>query len=147
MLKHWDTHAEYQHFISEAVTLLNQSQLKRLNSMSDSWNKLTSMNLDPVGDFLAPFYSDTGRPAINQPQILRSLVLMLDRKFTSLTNWVAELQSDDLLAMLIGCSPGHLPPLGSYFDFIDRLWLQNPEYEKLGRGDLFPASKNKKPSS
>ena len=147
MLKHWDTHAEYQHFISEAVTLLNQSQLKRLNSMSDSWNKLTSMNLDPVGDFLAPFYSDTGRPAINQPQILRSLVLMLDRKFTSLTNWVAELQSDDLLAMLIGCSPGHLPPLGSYFDFINRLWLQNPEYEKLGRGDLFPAVKNRKPSS
>ena len=121
MLKHWDTHAEYQHFISEAVTSLNPSQLKRLYSMSDSWNKLTSMNLDPVGDFLAPFYSDTGRPAINQPQILRSLVLMLDRKFTSLTNWVAELQSDDLLAMLIGCSPGHLPPLGSYFDFIDRL--------------------------
>ena len=147
MLKHWDTHAEYQHFISEAVTLLNPSQLKRLNSMSDSWNKLTSMNLDPVGDFLAPFYSDTGRPAINQPQILRSFVLMLDRKFTSLTNWVAELQSDDLLAMLIGCSPGHLPPLGSYFDFINRLWLQNPEYEKLGRGDLFPAVKNRKPSS
>ena len=147
MLKHWDTHAEYQHFISEAVTSLNPSQLKRLYSMSDSWNKLTSMNLDPVGDFLAPFYSDTGRPAINQPQILRSLVLMLDRKFTSLTNWVAELQSDDLLAMLIGCSPGHLPPLGSYFDFIDRLWLRNPEYEKLGRVDLFPASKNKKPSS
>ena len=147
MLKHWDTHAEYQHFISEAVTLLNPSQLKRLHSMSDSWNKLTSMNLDPVGDFLAPFYSDTGRPAIHQPQILRSLVLMLDRKFTSLTNWVAELQSDDLLAMLIGCSPGHLPPLGSYFDFIDRLCLQNPEYEKLGRGDLFPADKNKKPSS
>ena len=55
MLKHWDTHAEYQHFISEAVTLLNPSQLKRLNSMSDSWNKLTSMNLDPVGDFLALF--------------------------------------------------------------------------------------------
>ena len=43
MLKHWDTHAEYQHFISEAVTLLNQSQLKRLNSMSDSWNKLPNM--------------------------------------------------------------------------------------------------------
>ena len=147
MLKHWDTHAEYQHFISEAVTLISPSQRKRLNSMSDSWNKLTSMNLDPVGDFLAPFYSDTGRPAFNQRQILRSLVLMLDRKFTSLTNWVAELQSNDLLAMLIGCSPGHLPPLGSYFDFIDRLWRRNLEYEKLGRWDLFPADKNKKPSS
>lgn len=147
MLKHWDSHAEYQHFISEAVALLNPSQLKKLYSMSDSWNKLTSMNLDPVGEFLSTFYSDTGRPAINQPQILRSFILMLDRKFTSLTNWVAELRSDDLLAMLIGCSPDHLPPLGSYFDFINRLWLCNPEFEKLGRKVLFPPDKNKKPSS
>ena len=132
MLKHWEIHAEYQHFISETVALLNPSQLKRLYAMSDSWEKLTSMNLDPVGEFLAPFYSDTGRPAINQPQILRSFILMLDCTFTILTNWVTALQSDDLLALLIGCSPDHLPPLGSYFDFIDRLWLRNPEFEKLG---------------
>ena len=138
MLKHWDSHAEYQHFISEAVALLNPSQLKKLYSMSDSWNKLTSMNLDPVGEFLFTFYSDTGRPAINQPQILRSFILMLDRKFTILTNWVAELRSDHLLAMLIGCSPDQLPPLGSYFDFINRLWLCNPGFEKLGRKVLFP---------
>ncbi len=147
MLKHWDTHAEYLHFVSESVTLLNQSQLKKLSSLSDSWNKLTSMNLDPVGEFLDPFYSHTGRPAINQPQILRSFVLMLDHKVTSLSNWVSLLQSDDLLALLIGCSPEHLPPLGFYFDFINRLWLRNPEFEKTGRKVLFPAGKNKKPSS
>ena len=147
MLKHWQTHAEYQQFISEAVASLNTSQLKKLHSISDSWHKLTSMNLDPVGDFLAPFYSNTGRPAINQTQILRSFVLMLDRKFTSLTKWTAELSGDDLLAILIGCSPDSLPPLGSYFDFMNRLWLHNPDFEKSGRGDLFPAGKNKKPSS
>lgn len=59
MLKHWQTHAEYQQFISEAVASLNTSQLKKLHSISDSWHKLTSMNLDPVGDFLAPFYCDS----------------------------------------------------------------------------------------
>lgn len=121
MLKHWQTHDEYLQFLSEAVASLNPSQLKKLYSMSDSWRKLTSMNLDPVGDFLAPFYSATGRPALNQPQILRSFVLMLDRKFTSLTRWTQELIGDDLLAMIIGCSPDSLPPLGSYFDFINRL--------------------------
>lgn len=56
MLKHWDTHAEYQHFISEAMDSLNPSQLKKFSSMSDSLDKLTSMNLDPVGHFLAPYY-------------------------------------------------------------------------------------------
>lgn len=91
-----------------------------------SWDKLTSMNLDPVGH--------TGRPAINQPQILRSFVLMLDRGFTSLTSWVTELQSDDLLTVLICCSPQGIPSLGSYFDFINRLWLQNPALESLACG-------------
>ena len=90
MLKHWDSHAEYQHFISQAVESLNPSQLKKFSSMSDSLNKLTSMNLDPVGQFLAPYYSNTGRPAINQPQILRSFILMLDRGFTRLTNRVSQ---------------------------------------------------------
>ena len=147
MLKHWQTHAEYQQFISEAVTLLNSSQRKKLDSLQDSWNKLTSLNLDPVGDFLAPFYSHNGRPALNQPQILRSFVLMLDRGFSSLSEWILELQSDDLLSLLIGCSPDHLPPLGSYFDFINRLWLCDPVLERSGRNHLFPADKNKKPST
>ena len=107
MLKHWDSHAEYQHFISQAVESLNPSQLKKFSSMSDSLNKLTSMNLDPVGQFLAPYYSNTGRPAINQPQILRSFILMLDRGFTSLTNWIAELA---LMTFLLSSSAVLLTP-------------------------------------
>lgn len=68
MLKRWQTYTEYQQFITEAVASLNPSQLKKLYSMSGSWHKLISMNLDPVGDFLAPFYSSTGRSALNQSQ-------------------------------------------------------------------------------
>ena len=129
MLKHWKTHAEYQQLISEAVASLNLSQLKKLYSMSDSWHKFTSMNLNPVRDFLTPFYSNTGRPALNQPQIMRSFLLMLDRKFSSLTKWTTELADSQ-------------PPPSSYFDFINRLWLRNPGFEKSGRKDLFPASKD-----
>lgn len=143
MLKHWDSHAEYQQFISEAVSHLNESQLKKLYSYSDSLNKLASLNLDPVGEYLKSFYSATGRPARNQPQIIRSFILMLDLKVTSLTKWVEILASDDILTMLIGCSPDSLPPLGSYYDFIDRLWLQSTQY--LGRKTLLSATKNRKP--
>jgi len=147
MLKHWTTHDEYQNFIAEALKKLNESQLKKLNSHSDSIFKLTSLNLDPVGQHLYPYYSGTGRPALNQPEIIRSFVLMSDLKETSLTNWVISLSHDDLLAMLIGCTPDSLPPLGSYYDFIDRLWLQNPAFEMSGRADLFPPDKNSKPKA
>lgn len=147
MIKHWASHAEYLQVVSDAVSHLNGSQLKKFLSYSDSMDKLTSLNLDPVGLHLFPFYSHTGRPATNQPHILRSFVLMMDLGELSLSNWVETLLSDDLLALMIGCSPDSLPPLGSYYDFIDRLWLRNPEYEKRGRKDLFPPDKNKKPST
>ena len=71
---------------------------------------------------------------------------MLDQGVTSVTDWVQKLQDDELFAFLIGCCPGFLPPLGSYYDFIDRLWLQKTEPQKLGRKDFFPSGKNKKPS-
>ncbi len=147
MLKHWQSHQEYLRFLHEAKVHFDSSQRKRLASeFASARDKLRLLDLDPVKVHLAPFYSTTGRPALNQPQIIRSLTLMLHLGVTSLTRWLNRLASDDLLAFLIGCSPSSLPPLGSYFDFINRLWLQNPAFERLGRKDLFPAHKNLKPS-
>lgn len=109
--------------------------------------KLRLLNLDPVMELLEPYYPPHGRPAINQTQILRSLVLMLDQGYTGITAWVEKLSSDSLLAFLISCTPDSLPPLGSYYDFIDRLWLQDKQFQKSGRKDLFPANKNRKPAN
>lgn len=147
MLRYWQSHQEYCFSLHEAKVHFDSSQRCRLfSTFSSSREKLRLLNLDPVMEFLTPFYSSTGRPAQNQVQILRSLVLMLDQGGTSITDWVQKLQDDDLLAFLIGCCPDSLPPLGSYYDFIDRLWLQKTELQKLGRKDLFPSGKNKKPS-
>src|SRR5699024_11470378 len=78
---------------------------------------------------LLPFYSSTGRPAKNQPQILRSFILfflLVSMGLTppSLTLWVSRLSHDRVLAALIGCPLDSLPPLGSYFVIMYRLWLQ-----------------------
>jgi len=43
MLKHWASHAEYQQFISDAVSLLNESQLKKLFAYSGSLDKSSSL--------------------------------------------------------------------------------------------------------
>lgn len=71
---------------------------------------------------------------------------MMDQHFESLDVWLRTLQNDDLLSLMIGCSPVSLPPLGSYYDFINRLWFQSPDTQNLGRHDLLPAGKNSKPS-
>lgn len=146
MLKYWTPHAEYQHFVSDSAANLSASQRKKLSFYSDSLDKLTSLDLDPVGRHLLPYYSDTGRPAKNQPEIFRSFILMMDQDVLGLTQWVATLAADDLLALMIGCRPDSLPPLGSYYDFIDRLWMRNQALEQSGRKDLFPYNKNRKSS-
>lgn len=145
MLKHWTSHEEYLSFISNAARSLNDSQRKKLSSFDRSISKLSALNLDPLCDFLAPLYSNTGRPALNQPEIFRSLILMLDLKETKLSKWVESLRSDDILCMLIGCCPDSLPPLGSYYDFIDRLWLRDPSLDREDRKGLYAYPKSSKP--
>ncbi len=147
MLIHWQSHQEYLFFLHETKVHLDSSQLSRLHpEFGSARNKLLMLDLDPVMEFLSGFYSHTGRPAKNQTRIIRSLVLMLMLGFNSLTAWLKKLRADSLLAALIGCSPDSLPPLGSYFDFMNRLWSQPQALQRTGRKDLFPADKNKKPS-
>ena len=128
MIKHWQSMQEYQCSLHNFKIQLDSSERTRLHSeLWEPWQKLRLLDTDLAMDFLLPFYSPTGRPAKNQPQIIRSFVLFflfLSKGLTppSLTLWVQRLASDRLLAALIGCTSDSLPPLGSYFDFMDRLW-------------------------
>ena len=114
MIKNWQSHQEYLNFLHEAKIHFDSSQRARLaGECAAAREKLRLLNLDSVMELLEAYYPPLGRPAINQPQILRPLVLMLDQGFTGITAWVDKLSSDSLLAFLIGCPPASLPPLGS----------------------------------
>jgi hypothetical protein len=145
MIKYWTTHKEYLDFLSAGITHFLLKDAKRLASYKHTLEKLSSMNLDTLYEALKPHYSSTGRPAINQPEIFRSFILMIDQKETSVSNWCAKVNSDDMLALFLGCTPGKTPPLGSYYDFIDRLWLchKSIEYEKRKRLHLFTRKPSK----
>ena len=94
MLISWMSHDVYCSFISQGITSLSSSDLIRLRgSFSDSLDKLTSLDLDPVLDLLLTYYFNTGRLAEHQPQILRFFLLMGDLKETSIKNWVHKLHS------------------------------------------------------
>ena len=147
MLIHWQSHQEYLFFLHETKVHLDSSQLTRLYlEFADVREKLRLLNLDPAMEYLSRFYPPMGRPAKNQAQIIRSLVLMMSLGFTSLTAWVRKLCADSLLAMLVGCTPDSLPPLGSYFDLMDRFWTQPESSQRTGRKELLPMDRNKRPS-
>lgn len=149
MIQHWQTNQEYHCFLANAKTTFDSSERVRLQSeLASPREKLRLFNTDAAMRFLAPFYSHTGRPASNQPQILRSFIrffLLISMNLTSpsLTSWVIRLKSDRVLASLVGCPLNSLPPLGSYYDLMDRLWTA-PDHSLYKRDKLLSPDWNRK---
>ena len=146
MLKCWTLHHQYRQFISDGLDSLSESDFLRLQgTYQKSLDKLLILDLDLLLEALRPYYSSTGRPAIFQPEIFQSLMLMMECGFTSIKKWYNYLRSDSLLAFLIGCHLSQLPSLGSYYDFINRLWLRNSTLEQNARKHLYRYNFNRKP--
>ena len=149
MIKHWQTNQEYHCFLTNAKTTFDSSERVRLQSeLASAREKLRLLDTDAAMRFLEPFYSSTGRPASNQPQLLRSFILFfllvsMNLTSPSLTAWVTRLKSDRVLASLVGCYVNSLPPLGSYYDFMNRLWA-NPARSLYKRDKLLSPDWNRK---
>ena len=147
MIKYWQSMQDYKYFLTESKAHFDSSERNRLHTeLFKPWQKLRLFDTDKAMGGLLPFYSNTGRPAKNQPQILRSFILFFllyaeGLSKLSLTLWVERLSHDRVLAALIGCTTDSLPPLGSYFDFIDRLWAAPPS-DLYSRKKLLPSSWN-----
>ena len=71
---------------------------------------------------MADKYSKFG-PAPRTPSCMqRSCLLSIDFKVTSLTEWVAQLKMNPLYAILSGFEVGNTPGVGTFYDFLNRLW-------------------------
>ena len=148
----WQSHDEYRTIVSKTGRRLSRNNPKySFDPYEEERQKLLNLNLDPLPGFIRNFYSPGGRPAEHQAQILRSLILFVllfnkTKARTSLTLWVRDvLPASISLTVLIGCtSIDELPPLASYYDFMNRFWLA--PRDNYSRSALLPAGKNgKKP--
>lgn len=148
----WQNHDEYRTLVTSLGRRLSRNNSKySFDSYEDERQKLLSLNLDPLIEYIPGFYPQLGRPAKQQAQILRSLILFTllfnkTKAKCSLTLWVRDVLPKSIsLSVLIGCSSIHeLPSLGSYYDFMNRFWL-GPR-DTYSRASLLPAGKNgKKP--
>jgi len=52
---------------------------------------------------------------------------MADQKVFGITQWVSMLRSDRVLAVLSGFEPGNTPGVGTFYDFVDRFWLEDDD--------------------
>ena len=74
--------------------------------------------------------------------MLRSYLLSIKFKVTSITRWVALLKENPLYAILSGFSIGDVPGIGTFYDFFDRLW--NSDSNHFSPKDRLPKPKVKK---
>lgn len=146
----WQSHDEYRTLVITMGRRLSRNNPKYFfNEYDEERQKLLNLNLDPLLEYIPRFYSEGGRPAEHQAQILRSLILFVllfnkTKARTSLTLWVQEVLPNSIsLAVLIGCSSlDQLPPLGSYYDFMNRFWMGTGNL--YSRTALLPAGRNGK---
>jgi hypothetical protein len=123
MLCDWNSHESYQKKFVLELLLFCQIERSRIVSMDKSLSKLYLLDLDRLLPVIKPLYPDIGRPATNQQGIIRSLILMLDFKEHSITNWALKVSADRILCAACGFEFDNAPSYASYYDLIKRLWL------------------------
>ena len=88
------------------------------------WN----IDLSFTDTFMADKYSKFG-PAPRTPSSMqRSYLLSIDFKVTSITEWAAQLKINPLYAILSGFEPDNTPGVGTFYDFINRLWNSDDDH-------------------
>ena len=118
-------HSQFQNFVS--------SQIKQLFLSGGSINlvllfhrELASVwhtDLSKVRSIVKHCYSqDKGRCATDPVNLFRSLLLMELRHVLSVDQWVNDLRTQPILAILSGFEPGNTPGVGTFYDFQNRLW-------------------------
>ncbi len=138
MLGYWRSHKEYQNYLVDNLCQFYIDDPKNVQQYENILSKLYLLDLDSLKPLLAPYYSVTGAPAKNQPELIRSFLLMSDQHCHGISSWVKKLSENKIFCTIIGLSQDQVHQVGSYYDLINRLWLSNPDvdYELLAFSPL-----------
>ncbi|MBQ1274401.1 MAG: hypothetical protein IIY08_03330 [Cellulosilyticum sp.] len=111
----------------------------------DTWKVIIEfwhLDLSSTDFLLAEYYAKKG-PTPRLPScMLRSYLLSLKLKVTSITRWVAMMRECPLYAILSGFSPLDTPGIGTFYDFFNRLWLSDSN--NLSNHERYKSQKVKK---
>ena len=95
------------------------------------YRKFRDLDLSAVDHIMQPHYSNVGPIPWSPSILLRALLVMIAYKCTTITRWVTQLRVSPILAIICGFDPGHVPGVGTFYDFMSRLWdLPTDNYSK-----------------
>ena len=116
------SHSDYQDFVVENLRKYYPNPDSIARSTWDIIDRFWNLDLSYTDEKLKDRYSIFG-PKPRTPSCMhRSYLLSLEFKVTSLTAWAEQLKINPLYAILSGFEVGDTPGVGTFYDFIDRLW-------------------------
>ena len=101
------------------------------------------LDLSPTDSIMQECYSVFGPEPRLPSCMLRSYLLALKLKVTSITLWCRMLRETPLYAILSDFSFGDTPGVGTFYDFFSRLWQDDSSH--LSPKDRFPKLKPQNP--
>ena len=116
------SHEDYQNFVVEQLRKYYPDPDKLSRSTWDIIERFWLLDLSFTDDFLRNKYSVFGPKPRTPSCMQRSYLLSIDFKVTSLTEWTAQLKINPLYAILSGFEFGDTPGVGTFYDFLSRVW-------------------------
>lgn len=116
------SHSDYQNFVLENLRIYYPDPNSIARSTRDIIDRFLNLDLSFTDDFMKYKYSVFGPKPRTPSCMQRSYLLSIDFKVSSLTHWAAQLKINPLYAILSGFEFGDTPSVGTFYNFLDRLW-------------------------
>lgn len=116
------SHSDYQNFVVENLRKYYPNPDAFSTSTWDIIERFWNLDLSYTNEYMKTKYSVFGPKPRTPSCMQRSYLLSIDFKVTSLTEWSAQLKINPLYAILSGFDVGDTPGVGTFYDFISRLW-------------------------
>ena len=149
LLRTTRSHQEFQDFVKEHLQTrylkfgLSDTVLLNHKVLASVWHA----DLSRVAQIVRYRYSKAkGTPARDPVDMSRSLLLMELLRERSIDSWVHKMRYTPIFAILSGFLPNDVPGVGTFYDFIKRLWLASSAHlsSKLRRTRRKPNKGKKK---
>lgn len=120
-----NSHAVYQDFVISQFLKYYPDPFAISKKRWDIILQFYELDLSHTNVILADLYSTKGPLARVPSDMLRSYLLSIKLRITSITNWVAALKECPIYAIISGFIPGNVPGIGTFYDFFNRVWASN----------------------
>lgn len=121
-------HSAYQSFVVTNLRKYYPNPDAIAHSTWDIIDRFWNLDLSYTDDLMRHKYSIFGPKPRTPSCMQRSYLLSIDFKVTSLTDWAAQLKMNPLFAILSGFEFGDTPGVGTFYDFLARLWDSDDDH-------------------